>query len=386
MNEPKTVSSRQAHAALLTPSGRGAVATIRFEGDCSLIDAAEPPLFRAANEQPLAGQQVKRIVFGHWGPTTPEEVVVCRTGDDLLEIHCHGGMAAVGRILADLASLGCCIETWQTNVSRRQGTFETECLECVTRAATLRTAGILLEQQTGVLRSALEKLLAQAAGESDRSDLRAAVDRLLQWSDFGLHLSAPWTVVLLGRPNVGKSSLMNALLGHSRSIVYDQPGTTRDVLRAETAFEGWPLHLVDTAGLRAGTDELEIAGISLAKSEIERADCRLLLLDVSLPPQDDDRQLLEQWPDAIAVAHKWDLPNIWGAELPEAAVRVSSLSGTGLADLARALVERLVPQVPPAGTAIPVTRRQIDLLEQAREAMERDAWPAFRASIEKCLS
>ena len=85
------------------------------------------------------------------------------------------------------------------------------------------------------------------------ADLQAAAARIrewLAWEDFGLHLTRPWNVVLAGRPNVGKSSLINALLGYTRSIVFDQPGTTRDVVTAATAIDGWPIELSDTAGLR----------------------------------------------------------------------------------------------------------------------------------------
>ncbi len=391
MNKPGGIPAPPTSASLLTPPGRGAVASVRFEGDCALIDGTDPPLFKAADGRPLARQEIGRIVFGWWGDETREDVVVCRTSESVIEIHCHGGNAAIERILADLESLDCRIETWQALATRTHGVLETECLECLTRAVTARTAAILLEQQSGILKSALEGLLAAASSEQGvpskpiRTDILARIEKLLAWSDFGIHLSVPWTVTLLGRPNVGKSSLMNALLGYSRSIVFDQPGTTRDVLKAETAFDGWPLHLVDTAGLREEADELEAAGITLAKSEIERSDCRMLLLDIGAAPAAEDHMLLEQWPDAIIVAHKCDLPDVWGDALPVAAVRVSSVSGAGLTELAQVLVDKLMPQVPPPGTAMPITRRQAACVEKARAAAQRDDWSAFRETIEECL-
>jgi len=395
MNKQDANAASRAYASLLTPQGRGAVASIRFEGDCGLIDAADPPLFRAANGKPLSRQAIRQVVFGRWGIGTEEEIVLCRTSPEVLDLHSHGGNAAVGRILADLESLGCRIETWQSAESRDGGIFESECLQCVARAQTVRTAGILLEQQTGVLRSALEDLLSQvrrvARGESAdppdevRATLASRLGALERWSDFGLHLCDPWGVVLVGRPNVGKSSLMNALLGYSRSIVYDQPGTTRDVLSAQTALEGWAMNLIDTAGLRSDAPELEAAGIALAEAQIERADCRVLLLDTSQPPGDDDWRLIERWPDALLVAHKSDLPNVWHGTLPSAAVSASSLFGTGIADLASTLVNKLVPEIPPPGTAIPITTRQVALIRRAAAALQSDDWQAFRSTLEECL-
>ncbi len=101
-------------AALFTPRGRGAVSTIRFEGECRHLDSANSPLFRAANGKPLSQQTIDHVVFGHWGPDdATEEVVLCRTSEETVEIHCHGGDVAVGRILNDLELIGCRILTCQ---------------------------------------------------------------------------------------------------------------------------------------------------------------------------------------------------------------------------------------------------------------------------------
>ncbi len=91
----------------------------------------------------------------------------------------------------------------------------------------------------------------------------AHLDAVLRWTDLGTHLATPWRVVLAGAPNVGKSSLINALLGYGRAIVFDQPGTTRDVVTADAAIEGWPITLADTAGLHDASDATESAGIAL---------------------------------------------------------------------------------------------------------------------------
>ena len=114
-------------------------------------------------------------------------------------------------------------------------------------------------------------------------------------------------MVLAGRPNVGKSSLMNALAGHGRSIVHHAPGTTRDAVTLTTAIDGWPVELCDTAGLRPAGDALESAGIERAQERLARADLVVLVCDQSMPWSAEDQALLDQWPEAVLVHNKCDL-------------------------------------------------------------------------------
>ncbi len=201
--------------------------------------------------------------------------------------------------------------------------------------------------------------LTALVAEGQRDIAAARADEILDWANFGLHLTRPWDVVLAGRPNVGKSSLINALVGFERSIVFDEPGTTRDVVTAETALDGWAIRLSDTAGQRGSTNELESAGIARAREAFASADARLLLIDISEAPHDDDRRLLAEWPDAIVVAHKADLPDAWGESLPRDAIHVSSLQRTGLRELSAAIVARLIPVLPTDQTVIPLTERHV---------------------------
>ncbi len=166
---------------------------------------------------------------------------------------------------------------------------------------------------------------------------------------------------------MGKSSLINALVGYARSIVFDQPGTTRDVVTAETAFAGWPIRFADTAGLREEAEPLEAEGIARAKNRLRSADCQILLMDVSQTPTEIDRQLREEFPKALLIAHKCDLPII-RQDLPAEAFRVSSRTGEGVEDLAEKLIEHLIPQPPARDQSIPFTNRQTELLEKAKHA------------------
>lgn len=339
-------------AAVWTPSGRGAVATIGLRGDITMFSDRLTKLFRAASGRSLLEMSEQQIHFGRWGSDPAEDVVVCRTGPQSYEIHCHGGDAAVRRILTDLKSLGCEVVDWQS-----QCETESEHANALSRATTLRAAG-WIAGQAGRMQRALAELTAFVT-DGRRAEATARANEILAWANFGRHLTQPWDVVLAGRPNVGKSSLINALVGFERSIVFDEPGTTRDVVTAETALDGWAIRLSDTAGQHGSSNDLEAAGIARAREAFASADARLLLIDISEPPQDDDRRLLAQWPDALIVAHKADLPDAWGESLPRDAIRVSSLQRTGLQELSLAIVSRLIPELPTNQTVIPLTEQHI---------------------------
>jgi tRNA modification GTPase len=369
--------------ALMTPRGRGAVATVRVRGDLSLVDSEPNRLFHAVNGKTLNDQTIGRICFGHWGRISAEEVVACRVDPQTAEFHCHGGDAAVQRILDDLVKAGHAIQSWTDMCTDANGLLASECSHAVAQATTLRTASYLLEQQAGTLRTAYDDLLQTLHPDSEsktnsafriapktRRETIKKLDELLQWAAFGLHLTQPWSVVIAGRPNVGKSSLINALVGYSRAIVYDQPGTTRDVVTAETVFEGWPIRFADTAGMRETPNALEKAGIERARQQLQSADCIVLLIDASRPCNEMDRRLLSMWPSAVCIAHKSDLPSVATDEMPSAAISVSSVTGEGLDELIDTLMKTLVPSIPAQGTPVPISERQVACLKAAHAAAE----------------
>lgn len=341
-------------AACLTPAGRGAIAVIRVLAAPADWHSGPQPLFHAANERPWFDQPLQKLLYGRWGRGTTEDVVACRLSAVDFEIQCHGGDAAVARILGDLAAVGIATMTAEQQQSAAEGVIIAELHSALSRALTLRTAEILLEQWASVWPAALAKWRQATSSERpgiDASEIAAACS----WTTFARHLTEPWSVVLTGRPNVGKSSLINALLGYRRAIVAPQPGTTRDVVTAVTAFDNWPIELADTAGVRTVSDQLEALGIDRARQHTRAADLVVVVLDTSQPPTDDDRTILADEPAALIVAHKADLPNVWGASLPNAALPVSSLTGEGLETLQRAIINRLIPSQPPCDLPLPVT-------------------------------
>lgn len=390
LSTDNSATSNASSVAVSTPSGRGAVATVRVVGR---FGERCNELFRAANRRALSDLPLDRLCFGQWGNDPVEDVVICRDSHESFEVHCHGGHAAVQRIVSDLTRVGCERVAWPTQWSLASGAAsaprssddeitieetggltpprspnrESEFADALSQATTMRTAAWIVGQ-TGRLSAAISRLQRFAAA-GQRDEIVAMLDGILRWSQFGRHLTQPWSVVLAGRPNVGKSSLINALVGYERSIVFDQPGTTRDVVTAETVFDGWPIRLSDTAGQRGSADELESSGIARAREALSVADCPVLVIDVSQSPQPDDFQLLQEWPQALIVVHKIDLPNRWLNQLPSQAIYVSSLQRTGLSELSNEIVRRLIPELPPSHAVIPLTNRQHQTFLALRESV-----------------
>lgn len=357
------MSSPRATAACWTPPGRGAIAVIRVDNAPVDWNDAARPVFQSNRRRAWRDLPLDQLIYGRWGWSGPEDVVVCRLSESTFEVHCHGGDAAVARILADLTTLGFATVTAEAQHSDQVGAMQADLDTAVTKALTLRTADWLLQQTGSRWPDALQQLSAMSPAAALQQ-----LDEWLAWSDFARHLTEPWNVVLTGRPNVGKSSLINALLGYQRAIVTPQPGTTRDVVTALTAFDGWPVRLSDTAGQRTTTDELEAAGIERARQHLTQADAVVVLIDVHQAPTTDDFSLIAAHPDAVIVAHKSDLPDAWGSQLPPQAIRVSSKNGEGLEHLQAALVLRLIPALPPAHCPLPVTSAIHSLLLRWRQS------------------
>ncbi|MFN0197374.1 MAG: GTPase [Planctomycetaceae bacterium] len=357
-------------ASLLTPQGRGAVASIQLRGDAAQTISILSQHFRPKH---IAGDtlgEIGRIRYGTWGRHPAEDVVLCRTSEINWEIHCHGGFAASERILADLSASGVKIVPWHDLIAAESGVLETEFRLALSQASTMKTAEYILRQSNGLFAREISSIRDQLLQKAETAVCLQRLRMILKWSTFGRRLTQPAEVVIAGRPNVGKSSLINALLGFTRSIVFDQPGTTRDVVTAETAFDGWPIRLSDTAGMHETADQLEQSGIDRARQKLSDADCQVILLDRSQPSQETDRKLLADFPDALIVVHKIDLPPMWDANPFTPRIDVSSKTGEGIDQLIAAIVETLFPELPPDDATIPLTERQCRLLEQTSEALE----------------
>ncbi len=277
-----------------------------------------------------------------------DEVVVLNVDDSEIEIHAHGGQVALASVLNDLRAEGVAVESAQA---------KSEFDWLLARASTLRVVDVLLDQGGG----AFDREMARI-GTLRVDDRRVAVQSLLNLAKFCLHLDRGWSVVLIGRPNVGKSRLLNAIAGFDRAIVSPIAGTTRDVVTARIAIDGWPVELCDTAGVREAAHAVEASGIALANEARARADLVVVVLDRSCPLTRDDQELIDDFPDALLVANKSDMRPSW-SELTFGALAISAATHEGLAQLLARISSRIVPSPPPPGTILPILNKDRAWLE-----------------------
>jgi tRNA modification GTPase len=295
-------------AALLTPPGRGALATI------GLVDAwpVLRELFRtrAGKELPEVPEP-GRHWLGRIGTDMADECVLAVRSTDRVEAHVHGGEAVTGWLLELLQDKGVRIgscEEWLSSKAWRM----------LAHAPTERTAAILLDQIHGPREPSAERRAALAG--------------------VGRHLVEPWRVAVAGEPNVGKSSLVNAIAGHERCVVSPTPGTTRDAVAVRVAIDGWPVELIDTAGVREASEAVEREGVALARETAAAADLVLWVVDAT-------REAAPAPAGAMVVRNKIDLAGGPG---------VSAVTGEGLEELLTTIARRLVPESPLPGEAVPL--------------------------------
>ena len=276
---------------VLTPRGRGAIGVVRVWGEGAL--AAASGVFRPARGEGLGATPPRRPRLGRIGAGIGDEVVaVVLDGEPPeVEVQCHGGPAAVELVVEALATAGAVlVEPGAFARHTSASPIRAAAMEDLAKASTLRAAEVLLEQAHGALDAELDRL---ARGDRDGSSPGARrVGSADRRGGVGVRLISGWRVVIAGRPNVGKSRLLNALAGYQRAIVDATPGTTRDVVTAASAFEGWPVELVDTAGVRGTDDQIERSGIARAHREHRRADLLLKVFDRSQPLETEDHRLL----------------------------------------------------------------------------------------------
>lgn len=363
----------------LTPPGRSALATVAVIGPQA--ESCVAKYFRPAA---ASWPNVNQPAFGHWRASDGEEVVVCLRQADHCEIHCHGGTAAVAAICADLGNFG----GHQGDESRWIDTFGRDsvaaaAMRLLPDARTERTAAILLDQFNGSLSREITAIMT----DLEEARFAGAIERcesLIATAEIGLHLTIPWRVVIAGRPNVGKSSLFNALIGYQRAITFDQPGTTRDVVSATSAFDGWPVELFDTAGLRAASDKIEATGVALAEQQFSAADVRILVFDSSNLWSDDNQCLLETWTDVVVVHNKHDLAQRDG-ERPTG-FNVSAIHGDGISKLIDEIVGRLVPIEMADARPILITTHQTSCIQAAVDACRVQSRSVAIAALSNALT
>ena len=358
-------------AALATPPGRSAVAVVRVSGDeafdvaARVIDGFQPAPPRRATLATFRGPDGETIDRGLY---TVFPAPHSYTGEDVVELSCHGGLLAPARLLAALHAAGA-RPAAPGEFTRRavlHGKLDLIQAEAVgdlidaTAPAQARAAlGQLdggLSRRVAELRQGLlgvEGLLAYAIDfpeeddgpvpveriAAELSNLASRIDRLLGSAPAAERLREGALLVIAGRPNAGKSSLFNALLGTDRTLVTEVPGTTRDAVEAQTEFLGWPVRLVDTAGLWEAPDRVDRLGVEVSRRYLAAADLVILCVETGRTPGPDDDELLRDG-RALAVRTKSDLEEA-PSPVANGALPVSVMTGDGLEALRRAAAARL---------------------------------------------
>lgn len=338
----------------LSPAGASAVAVVGFRGPN--VWAMLSPYFTTAKRQPTLSTKPHTYLGKLQREGLGDEVILVLSGDHRhqeIELQLHGGPGVVHWCLQFGVELGCERIEWPEWI-------ENELWKLLPLATTKKTAGLMLDQCQGAFERAVTALKQPSA---ERAQRLRDIDALLSWESLGAHLVQPWKIVLAGPPNVGKSSLLNALAGFERAITSPTPGTTRDLVSATVVWDGFPLEFIDTAGLRDQGDVLETAGMAQTRLICKQADLIVWLIDLSAC---DPVMPTDLHPD-MCIGTKADLPH----QLNIATELVVSASNCiGLKELLTVVLKKLIPHQPLAGQAIPVLPSQLAELRSLRQILE----------------
>lgn len=414
-----TLRHEETICAISTPLGQGAIGIVRLSGPEAFSIARS--LFRPKGSSSRLPFNSHHLYYGHIcdeGGRVVDEVLVSfmegphsYTREDVVEINCHGGSVALRMVLELAMKQGARLAqpgefTKRAFMNGRIDLVQAEAVAEMIQARTNSALRAIASQLTGdfskkihALKESLFHLWAPLEASIDFPDedidlpsqeelfqnMQEAIkeiDELLRRSEAGILIREGLKVVLVGRPNVGKSSLFNALLGSPRAIVTPVPGTTRDVIEEAMEVDGIPIRLFDTAGMREVHDPVEEQGLLFTRRYIEMCQIILLVLDASQPLADEDRELFTHvnGKSLIIVANKSDLP--MGMSFEEVShliqdrrppvLMASALLGSGLEELKRVMVkEALNGQALQEEGALMANARQKEALMAAREALKR---------------
>jgi len=415
-------------AAISTPMGEGAIAIVRLSGDEAVAIADQ--IFKSPGGKSLTKQASHTIHYGHLVDPKTNEVVEevmlsfmrgpkTFTREDVIEINCHGGLVSVNRVLKLVLTNGARLAepgefTKRAFLNGRIDLSQAEAVMDLIRAKTDRAMNVALGQMDGKLsrligdlRQALLETLAQVEVNIDYPEyddveemtvpvllekctwVRNEIIKLLQTSSQGKILREGLSTVILGRPNVGKSSLLNSLVQENKAIVTDIAGTTRDIIEEYVNVRGVPLRLVDTAGIRETEDIVERIGVERSREALQSADLILFVLNYADELTIEDERLFEtiEAMDYIVIVNKTDLPQkIDLARVKELAgshriVTTSLLQEEGITELEEAIAALFFEGQIEAGDLTYVSNaRHIALLHQAQATVE-DALAGAQAGI-----
>ncbi|MBM3193644.1 MAG: tRNA uridine-5-carboxymethylaminomethyl(34) synthesis GTPase MnmE [Chlamydiae bacterium] len=358
-------------AAIATPPGEGAISIVRISGKKSFDIASA--IFSGHVETYASHTAHFGKIFSKDGAVIDEVLLLVMhegksyTGEASVEINCHGGSFITQKVLARVLEAGAraarpgefSLRAFKNNrIDLAQAEAVQELIhaknELALKAASDQLQGrlsILVKEMqlsitdiTAIIEAWVdypEEGLEFATNEEILDMLHETKKKLENLSKTfhdGATLNRGSTLCLIGAPNVGKSSLMNALLDQERAIVTDIPGTTRDLLHEDLFIEGMPFRLLDTAGIRKTHEIIEKEGIERSKKAARGADLVLILLDISRPLTEEEKLLLETYPNALIIWNKVDL----SYETPLfPGIKISAKSRKGLSELKKEIVNRI---------------------------------------------
>ena len=370
---------------VLTPRGEGGLSVMHLRGP-NAFEVIEQ-LFKGPGDYTCTISKACKLSLGSLvdGVDTLDEVMVARVPapEPVIVNQCHAGLESVRRIAECLGRLGV-REVLEPDYLARQGAvgeldaIQREAAAAIPTARSPLALTLLLSQYQGALSRFVHQLREGKAGARDAEDLWGA-------RRLGEALTVPARVAIVGPPNVGKSSLFNALLKQDRVITTEVPGTTRDAIEEELVFDGIPFVLVDTAGLRETDHPIETMAINVSEEQVRRADVVLFLLDGSEKPTpaavSDYARIACRCPRTVPAVNKIDLEaslpaDVFEAQIGKTASMVSALEGTGLDELCLRLVGEMAParDYAPGGPAL-FTARQVALFEELLMRQKKSTEP-----------
>ena len=336
--------------AIATPIGEGGISIIRISGNNALDMASS--IFRPKNKQDIKNMKTYTMRYGNVLNAENNEIVddvilsymkgpYSYTGENVVEINCHGGVVATNRVLNEIVKSGARLAepgefTKRAFLNGKLDLSQAEAVIDIIRAKTelsmksaiMQSKGSL-SKEIGELRKYLLNVLALIEYAVDfteddediiddnllsqiKDGINKTIERikkLLKNADEGKIIRDGLNMVIVGKPNVGKSSLLNALLREKRAIVTDIPGTTRDIIEEYINIDGIPVRIIDTAGIRDTEDTVEKIGVERSKEKIEEADLVVLMMDSSREVDDEDKLIIDAVKDKkyITLLNKIDL-------------------------------------------------------------------------------
>ncbi len=368
----------------MTARAMGAIGVIRIWGEeaAKVVDS----VMAKTGAGTMAVGKVRRVRVGK--PTVIDDAVLIKLGEGEFELHTHGGIAVMAAVLAALKEAGAEIVETERAIALGMlgGVLEAEMLAMMARAVTETGLRLLANQPSalGAWVVGWEKFLGEAGNSQKLWQFQSAAQWVLERSAVLMRLFEPARIAIIGPPNVGKSTLANALLGRTLSITADLPGTTRDWVDARAVLTLGPLSipvtLVDTAGIRPTPDAIEAEAIVRTHGQAEQADLLLILWDVSRPLSGEEKGLRARFAGrpTVLVAGKADLAAAWN--LPEA-VCISAKKLSGLKELMVRIFEVLELERVDTMEVVLFTRRQGELMRRAAEAATAEAARGHLAEI-----